>query len=113
MRVLVVWEPMLPTDWTPPTTGALSRVHNPGAVQFWDDQHLVAQGISRELDSDPVGPKPQCCTLRGNLWDFAALYPKGALWQAGAPRAVFADGPVARVQASLGRELAVLLSQRN
>jgi len=113
MRVLVVWEPILPTDWERPTTAVLSRVREAGAVQFWDLDHLVAHQISRELDSDPAGPKPHCCTRRGNLWDFAALYPKGALWQAAAPQALFADGPVAYVQPSLASKLAVLLSRKN
>jgi hypothetical protein len=113
LRVLVVWEPILPSDWEPPTTAVLARIHRPGVVQFWDHDCLVAQQISRELASDPAGPKPHCCSWRGNLWDLAALYPKGALWQAAAPKAVFADGPVVRVQPSLGSELAALLGQKS
>jgi len=42
---------------------------------------------------------------RGNLWDLAVLYPKQALWQRDAPRAIFADGPVAKVQTSLADKL--------
>jgi hypothetical protein len=110
LSVLVVWEPILLTDWEPPTTGVLTRIHEPAVAQFWDHGHLVAQEIARELASEPAGPQPHCCTLRGNLWDFAALYPKGAVWQAAPPKASFADGPVARVQPSLSSELAALLS---
>ncbi len=112
LRVLVVWEPILPTDWEPPTTAVLTRIHEADVVQFWDHGHLVAQEIARELASDPAGSQPHCCTLRGNLWDFAVLYPKGVVWQAAAPKAVFADGPVARVQPSLSSELASLLSRK-
>ena len=113
LYVLVVWEPILPTDWEPVTTAVLARIHTRGVTQFWDHDHLVAGELSRELASNPRGPKPHCCTVRGNLWDFAALYPKGALWQAAAPQAAFADGPVVDVQSSLSRELRVLLSQKN
>lgn len=112
LQVLVVWEPILPTDWERPTNAVLARLHNPGVVQFWDHDHLVAQAIARELSSDPAGPKPSCCGLHANLWDLAALYPEGRLWQATAPKAAFANGPVASVQQSLGRELRVLLSKR-
>jgi hypothetical protein len=110
---MVVWEPILPTDWERPTSAVLGRLHNSRVVQFWDHNHLVAHVISRELISDPAGPKPHCCGLHRNLWDFAALYPKGSLWQATPPKAAFADGPVAYAQQSLGSNLARLLSKRN
>jgi hypothetical protein len=107
----VVWEPILPTDWERPTTAVLARLHTPRAVQFWDHNHLIAQAVSRELSSDADGPKPHCCGLHRNLWDLAALYSKGSLWQATAPKAAFADGPVAYIQRSLGRNLAVLMNK--
>lgn len=108
----MVWEPILPTDWERPTTGVLARIHKPGVVQFWDHDHLVAEEISRQLASDPTGQKPHCCTRRGNLWDLAAIYPKGGSWEAAAPKAVFADGPVVDVQPNLRRELTGLLNQK-
>jgi hypothetical protein len=111
LEVLVVWEPILPTDWERPTTAVLARLHNPDVVQFWDHNHLAAQAIARELSSDPAGPQPHCCGLHGNLWDFVALYSKGSLWQVKPPKAAFADGPVAHVQQSLSRSLAALLSK--
>lgn len=113
LQVLVVWEPILPTDWERPTTSTLARIHNRGVVQFWDHDHLIAHEISRALADNPDGPHPRCCTLSGNLWDFAGLYPKGALWQKTPPEAVFADGPVVHAQAGLANELAILLGRKN
>jgi hypothetical protein len=86
----------------------LTRIHKPRAVQFWDHDHLVAQEISREFTSDPAGPKLHCCTLGRNLRDFAALYPKEALWQVAVPKADFTDVPVVHVQPALRSELAAL-----
>lgn len=106
----MVWEPILPTDWEPPTSSVLARFHNLRVEQFWDHYHLIAHAISRELASDPSGPNPHCCILSGNLWDFAGLYPKGELWKGSPPKAVFANGPVAYVQSGLGNELTALLS---
>lgn len=113
MRVLVVWEPILPTDWERPTTAVLARIHIPGVVQFWDHEHLVAQEISRQFASDPGSPKPHCCTSRGNLWDFAALYAQGSEWRDAAPKPVYRDGPVVDVQSNLSRDLPALLSRKN
>lgn len=105
VRVLVVWEPELITDWAPPTTAVLSRLHEAGVLQFWDRGHLVAHEISHELLADPAGPKPECCGLHKNLWDFAGVYPESAAWNAAPPQAVFANGPVAYVQNRLSKEL--------
>ena len=107
----MVWEPILPTDWERPTTSTLARIHSPQVVQFWDHNHLIAHEISRELAADTAGPKPSCCKSRGNLWDFAGLYPKGTLWQGAPPKAAFANGPVARVQPGLASELRALLGR--
>jgi hypothetical protein len=109
LNVLVVWEPILPTDWERPTTSVLARIHNSGVEQFWDHNHLIAHAISRELASDSSGPRPHCCMSSGNLWDFAALYQKGAVWHNSPPKAVFADGPVVHIQPGLRTELGTLM----
>jgi hypothetical protein len=113
LRVLVVWEPILPTDWAPPTTAALGRIHEGGVIQFWDKNHLVSNEIRRELDADPKGPKPSCCTAGDNLWDLAVLYPKQVHWNGAAPKPLFAEGPVVRAQPALRRILGSLLKQAN
>jgi hypothetical protein len=113
LDVLVAWEPILPTDWQPPTTETLARIHAAGVEQFWDKNHLVAQEISRELASDPDGPKPSCCTSRGIMWDLPVLFPKGAHWERDRPKAIFADGPVAKVQEPLRDKLRAVISQQN
>ena len=112
LQVLVVWEPILPTDWERPTNSVLARLHYPGVVQFWDHDHLVAHEISHELAADPGGPQPRCCSRRGNLWDFVALYPKGSRWQEGPPKAAFANGTVDSAQAGLASELTLLLGRK-
>lgn len=80
MRVLVVWEPMLPTDWMKPTGRVQSRIPDPRVVQFWDEGHLVAKELQQELDSSQI-----CCQRNGIVWDVAALYPKNAKWGTSSP----------------------------
>jgi hypothetical protein len=94
LRVLVVWEPILPTDWSKPSTGALARIPDPRAMQFWDHDHLVAQDLSKELTADPVQSPPACCVVRGFFWDMAALYPPEERWASLPPKPQILDGPV-------------------
>ena len=48
-------------------------------------------------DARPPQTTPNCCESDGVLWDLAAVYPKGARWEATLPPAVVFDGPVARI----------------
>ena len=93
-RVFVIWQPMLPTDWTSPGRSALRRVRDVRARQYWDKQHLVARDFKKQLDQDDAHPQPECCEKAGVPWDLIAVYPPGVRWEAGLPRAAYADGPV-------------------
>ena len=92
--VFAVWEPILPTDWMPPTTGALSRLSDRRIRQFWDKNHAVAEILAQSRVDQP---QPDCCRRRGTLWDLVAVYPPGAEWRATLPVATVFDGPVVRV----------------
>jgi len=64
-----------------------SRISDTRVIQYWDNDHLVAGELRRQLSSEP-----SCCQRKGILWDLAALYGKQAQWGNFSP--VFADGPV-------------------
>ena len=73
VRVLVVWEPILPTDWSRPSGWVQSRISDPRVAQFWDREHLVAGELRRHF------PRSQAAAQRkGILWDLAVLYGKQA-----------------------------------
>jgi hypothetical protein len=99
VRVFVVWEPILSTDWSPPTTFALGRIPDPRVQQYWDPDHLIA----KRLAADRRGPQPaeDCCEQNGILWDLVAVYPKAARWDDRMPIAVLFNGPVVDVKADL------------
>ena len=84
MRVFVIWEPVLPTDWSAPSTAALRRVTDTRATQFWDKGRLVSHYMG-EHDRHSV------------VWDYIAVYPPGAVWEEGPPEALYHGGPVVRV----------------
>jgi hypothetical protein len=101
IRVLVVWEPILPTDWSRPSGMVQSRISDTRAIQYWDHDHLVAGELRHQLSSEP-----SCCQREGILWDLAVLYGKQAQWGKSSP--VFADGPVVGAASDLEKKLAGL-----
>lgn len=111
LRVLVIWEPILPTDWAAPGSGALARLADPRAVQFWDKGHLFARALRESLTAS--ASHPDCCEQAGNLWDLAALYPKGARWTGPLPNPVFINGPVVRMREQIQSRLSALTSALN
>jgi hypothetical protein len=84
VRVFVVWEPVLPTDWGAPSTAALRRIADPRATQFWDKGRLISRSMG---EHNP----------RSVVWDFIAVYGDGAVWNDHLPQATYKGGPVVRV----------------
>jgi hypothetical protein len=90
IRVLAIWEPILPTDWNKPTNAVLDRLSDRRVVQWWDKQHLIAQ----LLKESHGGQDPRCCKRNGTLWDVIAVYPPGARWDETLPAPQLIAGPV-------------------
>ena len=102
VRLFVVWEPMLPTDWYRPTRPTLKRVADSRAVQFWDKGHLIAAQVKQQLEQFH-GSDPSCCEDQGHLWDMVAVYPPGVKW--GETKPAFDDGPVYRIAPTLEQKV--------
>jgi hypothetical protein len=104
VQVLVVWEPILPSDWRPPSGSALDRMSDGRVRQFWDPKHLVAGRLNDIVKRKPPRPDPGCCVQRGFYWDDAILYAPHAKWNDD-PASVFWNGPVIRIIPDLERTL--------
>jgi len=102
--VLVVWEPILVTDWKSPGSSALARISDRRVRQFWDPNHLVAQQLAQMAKQKPGRPEPDCCVEKGFHWDEAVLYAPHAHWS-DELIPVFWNGPVFRISASLDKAL--------
>lgn len=96
LKVFVLWQPSLASDWGRPGGGVLSRISDGRASQFWDKNHLFANQLKHDMEADPEHPRPRCCEDRGVLWDLVAVYPRQAYWGKSLPRAAYVDGPVFR-----------------
>lgn len=84
VRAFVIWEPVLVTDWTSPSTAALRRISDTRAAQFWDKDRLISRAMG-EHDRQSV------------VWDYIAVYPPGDLWQDRPPEPLYHGGPVVQV----------------
>jgi hypothetical protein len=104
VRVLVVWEPILATDWRPPSGNTLARIADGRARQFWDPKHVVSLELKSRTSRTPLQPNPDCCIQKGFYWDQAILFPAGTHWM-DAPASAFWNGPVVRVVPSLENSL--------
>jgi len=83
VRVFVVWEPVLPTDFGAPSTFTLRRIKDVRVSQYWDKNHIVSQLLG-ERDSSSV------------VWDYVAVYQPGTLWDKVPPDSAYSHVPVIR-----------------
>jgi len=103
VRVFVIWEPVLPTDWSAPSTAALRKISDTRATQFWDKGRLVSHSMGEH-------------DRRSVVWDHIAVYPPGVVWEDVPPVPLYHGGPVVKVvdpaRSALERSLASSLSIR-
>jgi hypothetical protein len=81
VRVFVIWEPVLPTDFVAPSTAALARIPDARAAQYWDRKRALSELLGEHNSSTVV-------------WDYIAVYAPGTLWQDAPPKPVYSDNPV-------------------
>jgi len=89
VRVFVVWEPVLVTDWHAPGAGAVGRIPDARVTQFWDSPRALSHAIRR----DHI------------VWDYVAIYPSGMRWSDAFPAPQFSGAPVVRVIDDFRRQL--------
>ena len=92
-----MWEPVLFTDWLPPSTMTLDRILDPRARQYWDKGRLVSHALGEHNEKTIV-------------WDYIAVYPPGILWTDRPPEPLYHDGPVVKVTTAAHAALARALS---
>jgi hypothetical protein len=81
VRVFVIWEPVLPTDFVAPSTAALARIRDTRAAQYWDRNRALSRLLG-EHDRATV------------VWDYLAVYEPGTLWQDAPPKPAYSGKPV-------------------
>ena len=92
LAVLVVWQPMLITDWGRPGAGTLGRLADHRVRQFWDADRTVAQALKTSFSEREAGLG--CCVTDGVWWDLMAVFPPGMEWNERLPEPLLLDGTV-------------------
>jgi hypothetical protein len=83
VRVLVVWEPVLPTDWGSPSPSLTSFVGDARAIHFWDRGRRLSVMLGGPPALDSLAhTKKVDFQMRDLIWDAAFVYPPGARWGA-------------------------------
>ena len=82
IRVFVLWEPVLLTDWLAPSTATLKRISDRRTQQYWDKRRLLSKAMG-ETDKKSI------------VWDQVIIYGRGVSWsEVAPPKPVVAVGPV-------------------
>ena len=85
VRALLVWEPVLTSDWGSPSPATMGRIPDLRALQFWDPDRSISHSMG-EHDRKSV------------VWDQIMIYGPGLDWNGRPPEPVYQGGPVVDVR---------------
>ena len=109
LTVLVIWEPVLPTDSRPPDRDTLALLADSRVHQFWDPGHLVSTALRTGMQAHPTAiPIARQRRHRGAediLWDAVVLFSPGRRWENSMPAPDYLDGDVVDIAAELAKRL--------
>lgn len=98
LRVFVVWEPVLATDLSAPSTITLRRIHDPRVKQYWDPNRVLSHAMG-EHDRPSV------------VWDYIAVYKPEQIWTDAPPQPEFNGRPVVRFIEGTRKTLEIIYSE--
>lgn len=100
LAVLVVWEPVIWSDVSPPTSAVLGLLSDTRVAQYWDPQRALSSAIVRSVLADPGAyPAGMHVEVDTIVWDAVALFPAQARWSGAFPVPEFHGYPVVRALA--------------
>ena len=101
LRVFVVWEPVLPTDLTAPSTVTLRRIHDRRVTQYWDRNRVLSHAMGEH-------------DRRSVVWDYIAVYKPHQTWADTPPPPEFNGRPVVRaIEGTREALLAIYSDKKN
>ena len=98
LHVFVIWEPVLATDLSAPSTITLRRIRDPRVKQYWDSNRVLSRAMG-EHDRPSV------------VWDYIAVYKPEQLWTDAPPHSEFTGRPVVRFIEGVRKALQTIYSQ--
>ena len=96
VRAFVVWEPVLWTDLSPPSTRRLASISDARVAQYWDPEHLVSASVISSAWAAKDGLSTQGAKVGGKrvAWDLILIFPRGSCGSGALPEPVFHGDPV-------------------
>jgi hypothetical protein len=113
VKVQVVWEPVLKTDFAAPLNRVLGLLHDPRVAQHWDPERILSADLVRAVNENPSRyDMEQPFPADFVVWDVVAVFGKDARWERDLPPPAYYGGPVVEsiegarkaIAAQLGRE---------
>jgi hypothetical protein len=81
LRVFVIWEPVLSTDWGTPAQALTANVPDRRAVQFYDRERRLSAMLGGAAHSESLARDRRIAfRMKDVIWDTALVYPPGASW---------------------------------
>jgi hypothetical protein len=96
IRAFIVWEPVLWTDLSPPSTRRLASISDARVRQYWDPEHLVSAAVTSSGWAAKNGLAVQGLKVGGRkvAWDLILIFPPGSCQGGGLPKPMFHGEPV-------------------
>ena len=103
VRVFVIWEPVLLTDWRRPSAAQTSYVPDRRATHFWDIDRRLSALYGGPAKKETLAETHQLAfRMKDVIWDTALVYPPGVRWGQSAKLMV---APVVKYKDQLERAL--------
>ncbi|OFX20225.1 MAG: hypothetical protein A2V77_16600 [Anaeromyxobacter sp. RBG_16_69_14] len=96
IRAFVIWEPVLWTDFAPPSTRRLASISDARVAQYWDPNHFVSDMVTSSAWAAQEGIFTQGEKVGAKVvaWDLILLFPRGSCAGGGLPEPMFHGNPV-------------------
>ena len=95
IKVMVVWEPVLKTDFAAPLNRVLGLLHDPRVAQHWDPERILSADLVRSVNENPSRyGREEPLPADFIAWDVVAVFGKDARWDRDLPPPAYYGGPV-------------------
>lgn len=112
LHVVIVWEPVVPTDVAPPFSSVLALIGDQRVAQFWDPDLTLSKDIVRAVNGNPARYGfTEPLSDEFIVWDVVAVFGEADRWSDDMPVPVYYGGPVYSVTDDLREALERALTQ--
>jgi len=95
VRVIVIWLPVVLSDFGPPSKSVRKPLRDPRVFEFWDPEKWASpRMMERAVQMVRAGGEEPEFDTDDTAWDMIALYPAGVVWEDPFPTPTWWEFPV-------------------